>query len=85
MKEYREYEEIMEALLKATGNFEIFKTFEEKLGARNCTNEQLRQNILILTSLAEAVEDENLRLELYEKIIQELVLYIFKVDTHGTN
>lgn len=78
LNEYREYEEIMEAILKATGNFEIFKPFEEKI-QRTSTTDQLRQNVIILTSLAAAVKDYALKEELYQKIIEELVVYVFQV------
>ena len=80
IQDYDEYEEIVEAMLKATGNFELFKNFEEKLSNRTCTPEQIRQNVLILTSIAEAIQNKDLKLELYERIIQEIVIYIFKVD-----
>lgn len=85
LQKYDEYNEIIEALLKATGNFEVFDTFENKLKERNCTPEQLRKNILILTTLSEAIKNQDLKLELYEKIIQEIVLYLFKVEIHGTD
>lgn len=79
LNEYKEYEEIIEALLKATGNFEIFKTFEEKIQSRQSTPEQIRQNVIILTSLAAAVKDNDLKDELYQKIIEELVIHVFQV------
>lgn len=85
LNKYEEYNEIIEAMLKATGNFEIFKDFEQKIEQRSCTPEQLRQTVLVLTSLAEAVKDNDLKLELYEKIIQELVIYLFKVDVNAAN
>ncbi len=79
INEYKEYEEIIEAMLKASGNFDVFNVFEDKISKRNVPPSQIQQNVIVLTSLAEAVEDKDLKLELYEKIIQELVLQVFKV------
>ena len=79
LNDYKEYEEIIEAILKATGNYEIFRTFEEKIQTRQSTPEQIRQNVIILTSLASAVKDKDLQTELYQKIIEELVIHVFQV------
>lgn len=79
MKEHSEYQEVLEALLKTTGNYEVFKSFEEKLQNRTTTPQQTKQIILTLTSLAPAISNQKFKEEIYQKIIEELVLMVFNV------
>lgn len=78
LNEYKEYEEVIEAILKGTGNYDIFRRFDEKIKLnRNPT--QIQQNVIILTNLAAAIKDDQFKNLLYQKIIEELVLITFNV------
>ena len=77
LEDYKEYNKVIEALLKTSGNDKILQSFDTKLIRK--PHPDLPQQILALTTIAEGINDKELKNMIYHKIIEELVLQIFGI------
>ena len=82
IKDYNEYETIIESLLQKDNNNQILDDFIDKI--RN-THTVSSSDVLVLTSIAHEIQDTQLKLLLYEKIIEELVLTTYGIYERSEN
>ena len=71
----KERAELLESFLKLTDRDYLFKRFDSQL-MKNPNPESVRKGLIVMTSLVEGVQNKDLKIELYQEIIRELVLLV---------
>lgn len=82
IKDYNEYETIIESLLQKDNNNQILDDFIDKI---RTTHNVSSSDVLLLTNIAHEIQDTQLKLLLYEKIIEELVLTTYGIYERSEN
>ncbi|MDY6151890.1 MAG: hypothetical protein SPI06_00630 [Terrisporobacter sp.] len=72
-----EYSSFMEEYLKITGNDNIFKPFTEKVQNKNHITKNTQKEVFALNTLVNGIKDKDLKCWIYQKIIDELIIYCF--------
>ena len=72
-----EYSSFMEEYLKITGNDNIFKSFTEKVQNKNHITNNTQKEVFALNTLVNGIKDKDLKCWIYQKIIDELIIYCF--------
>lgn len=82
IKDYVEYETIIESLLQKDNNNQILDDFIDKITTNHTVSSS---DVLLLTNIAHEIQDTQLKLLLYEKIIEELVLTTYGIYERSEN
>lgn len=82
IKDYVEYETIIESLLQKDNNNQILDDFIDKITTNHTVSSS---DVLVLTNIAHEIQDTQLKLLLYEKIIEELVLTTYGIYERSEN
>lgn len=82
IKDYAEYETIIESLLQKDNNNQILSDFIDKITTNHTVSSS---DVLLLTNIAHEIQDTQLKLLLYEKIIEELVLTTYGIYERSEN
>lgn len=82
IKDYTEYETIIESLLQKDNNNQILDDFIDKITTNHTVSSS---DVLVLTNIAHEIQDTQLKLLLYEKIIEELVLTTYGIYERSEN